>query len=181
MRDAWERRWALSAVLVGIATGALLWFVASPDSSLRAGNGSALYTATITAAAALAALGIVPISIVLGLNSPRVRRLGRLKGHELRRSVAMAVGWHLATIVVSVVLLALDSENDPIRLGRVGAVVVLVLGVEATSRAVIEFLAMLRLDNETGDVVGPQPRLSEDFASRMTDSPRPIDLEGDDG
>ena len=168
MRDPWARYWVLSAVAVGAATGALLWFVAGSRSTLRSGDGATLYTATITASAALAALGIVPISIVLGLNSPRVQRLGRLKGRELRRSVALAVGWHLTTIVISVVLLGLDSRSDPLRLGRVAAVVALVLGVEATLRAVVEFLAMLRLDNETGDTVGVPTPLEKDFAQRMT-------------
>jgi uncharacterized Tic20 family protein len=165
----WSRHSFVTSLLLASSASAFLIVLANPNSSLRNGNGATLYTAVITAAAALAALGVIPISIILGLSSPRVMMLKREKSHLLRRTVKNAVFWHLSTIVIAVISLALDSTAQPLVPGRIAVVVTLVLGVEATVRIVIEFLAMLKLDAETAATIGVQQPLSSDFATRMTD------------
>lgn len=159
MRKLWRRHPRVVSLLLGAATVIGLLSASNNSSLLRTSDGSSTYTAVVTAAAALAALGVVPISIVLGLSSPRVKSLTREKSRDLRRTVAAAVSWHLLTIALCVVAIALDSELDPHVVLRALAIACLMVGVESTLRAVVEFLALLRLEADTVQVIGAKAPL----------------------
>ena len=126
---------------------------------IRAGDPSGLYTAVVTGSAALAALGLVPMSIIISMRSPRVPLL--MRKVSLARTIRTAVCFHLLTALLSVIGIALDSGG-----GCAGHVAVLfrsltvalfAVAMEASLRVTTEFLVVLQLHQSTDVTIGELP------------------------
>jgi hypothetical protein len=149
----------VSAVIVAVATFVSL-HAASESSTLRTSDGSALYTAIGAAAAAIATLGLVPMSIIVVLSSQRVQRLLSAKSDDIRKSLRAGVVLHVLAAALSVALMAFDSAETPLVNARCGAVALFAIALDATLRVVVEFLAILKLGQGPGRL-GKLPPLDE--------------------
>lgn len=154
----WSRHRWLSAVLVGAGV-LLLVHMAGATSTIRTSDGTAMYTALITGSAAIAVLGLTPMSIVVSLSSPRVQTLLTAKGDDVRRSLVAAVLLHLATAGLAAFLLAIDSAKVPLVNARSAALALFAVALDATCRVSVDFFEILRLNQITNNVISDLPKL----------------------
>lgn len=151
-------------MISGLAIGVLVFIgmhFASPTSVLRTGDGSTLYTAVGAAAAAIATLGLVPMSIIVVLSGQRVQKLLQAKGDEIRKSLRAGVVLHLLAAAASVALMAFDSDATPLVNARCVSIALFASALDATLRVVVEFLAILRIGQARPGQIGRLPSLDE--------------------